>query len=46
MKVLSFKPNETAHEIFSLKEEINSLKVAYNLKYLFFYIELLNLKIG
>ncbi len=32
MKVLSFKPNETAQEIFALKEEINNLKVIHALK--------------
>lgn len=44
--MLSFKSNETAQEIFALKEEINSLKVVYNLKYFVIYAESHNPKVG
>lgn len=45
LKLLSFKSNETAQEIFSLKEEINSLKATLNMKYPSPYIGTLNQKI-
>ena len=38
LKLLSFKSNDTAQEIFSLKEEINSLKITLSMKYPLSYI--------